>query len=492
MVVINDCGEIVLVNHQTEEMFGYSRSELMGQTIEILVPDRLQSAHVNLRVKYTEAPTMRQMGTGMDLYGKRKNGDDFPVEISLSPVQADDSNFVASAIRDVTARKVLEAELIKARRESERANSANSAFLAAASHDLRQPVQALNLLNGALRRTVKEQKALEMLDSQSQSLSAMTNLLNSLLDISRLDAGAMNAEFEQFPINQLIDQLESEFSRQAGQKGLQFSTKRCDVIVNSDPNLLAEIVQNFVSNSIRYTDDGQILMQCTLKGDVCRLEVRDTGIGIEPDKLDQIFEAFYQCKQPGSKKEGFGLGLAIVSRLADLLEHKIDVESTPGEGSCFCISIPIVDSQADRHDQNVSKQANTDQVTVSGTIILIEDDTQVANALKILLETEGYNVVAATTKKEAIEVARKLLVPPDLIISDYHLGDETNGVATIEALRTHFNTKMPALIITGDTSRVVDHAREIDNSILLNKPVNPDHILELTARALGGHTLREH
>jgi len=492
MVIVNQAGKIVFVNQQTEKMFDFDRKKLTGQNIEILLPAGIRESHVRLRTGYTENPTIRPMGAGLELHGRRRNGDEFPVEISLSPVTADDTAFVASVIRDVSARKEMETELIKARQEAERANSANSAFLAAASHDLRQPVQALNLLNGALRRTVQEPKALEMLENQNQSLTAMTNLLNSLLDISRLDAGAMTAEFEQFPINQMIDQLESEFSRQAGQKGLSFAAKRSDAVVRSDPNLLSEIMQNFVSNSIRYTESGQIQLQCTERDGHCRVEVRDTGIGIAPDKLEKIFEAFYQCQQPGSNKEGFGLGLAIVSRLAALLDHKIDVESTPGEGSCFCISIPIVDSQSPSADKESVPQNGIEKATAGGTIILIEDDFRVADALKLLLDTEGYDVVSATSRNEAVRISSQMSDAPDLIISDYHLGDSSNGVETIDALRIHFDAEIPALIITGDTSQVVDHARKIDNSVLLNKPVDPDHLLSLAKKGIADRLIVEH
>ena len=212
---------------------------------------------------------------------RRQDGSEFPVEISLSPVRSADGHFVSSVIRDVTERKRMEDEIIAARQQAERANKANSAFLAAASHDLRQPVQALSLLNGALRRTVKDERALEMIESQEHSLIAMTNLLNSLLDISRLDAGAVSPELEDFPIKRLIDRLSDEFSRQAQHVGLEFSSSSCATVINSDPNLLAEIIQNFVSNAIRYTDKGGVTLECSEQAEQCVIAVTDTGIGIE-------------------------------------------------------------------------------------------------------------------------------------------------------------------------------------------------------------------
>ena len=179
MVIVDQSGEIVVVNGQAERMFGYKRGDMHGRRIELLLPERLRDRHVAHRTTYAADPILRPMGIGMDLHGRRSDGTEFPVEISLSPVNTDAGAFVSSVIRDVTKRKQMETALINARQDAERANRANSAFLAAASHDLRQPVQALILLNGALRRTVADAKALEMLDSQNQSLTAMTNLLNS-------------------------------------------------------------------------------------------------------------------------------------------------------------------------------------------------------------------------------------------------------------------------------------------------------------------------
>src|SRR5210317_431327 len=293
MIIIDDKGKIALVNKQAEEMFGHDRHEMLGKQIEMLLPSRLQETHVEHRESFLRNPLLRPMGLGRDLVAVRSDGSEFPVEISLSPVLAANGRFVSSVIRDVTERKKMEDEIIAARREAERANKANSAFLAAASHDLRQPVQALSLLNGALRRTVKNKRALEMIENQQHSLTAMTNLLNSLLDISRLDAGAVTPEFEEFPMQRVIDRLSAEFGRQASHKGLEFSSEPCAVMVRSDPNLLSEIIQNLVSNAIRYTDSGSVAMICDCAGDVCRLEVIDTGIGIEEDQLEEIFKEFH-------------------------------------------------------------------------------------------------------------------------------------------------------------------------------------------------------
>ncbi|MFQ6005360.1 MAG: hybrid sensor histidine kinase/response regulator, partial [Woeseia sp.] len=380
-------------------------------------------------------------------------------------------------------RKKMEQEIIAARQAAERANKANSAFLAAASHDLRQPVQALSLLTGALRRTTKEPLALEMIESQEHSLDAMTNLLNSLLDISRLDAGAVSPELEDFPIQRLIDRLSAEFSRQANHKGLTFDAESCEIIVRSDPNLLGEIIQNFVSNAIRYTDKGGVQLRFEKPGDELCLRVIDTGIGIEEDQLEDIFTEFHQCRTPGSNKEGFGLGLAIVRRLADLLGHDVAVESQTGEGSCFCVSMPVVKEQS--HSKMVAKSNDTtSDADISGLVILIEDDVKVANAWGLLLEAEGYRVATAESASEAQAVVKHLDTNPSLIISDFHLLDGSTGVEAVTSIRECVGNNVPAFIVSGDTSKVVQDARSLDNSEILSKPVNTTQLLDLARTAI--------
>lgn len=481
MIIVDEDGKIAVVNGQAENMFGYERDRMIGQPVEFLLPARKRDIHVKHRGAYGQNPVLRPMGLGMQLQGCRSDGSEFPVEISLSPVSAGSGSFVSSVIRDVTERKKMEQEIIAAHAEADRANKANSAFLAAASHDLRQPVQALSLLNGALRRTVKDPLALEMIDSQEHSLNAMTNLLNSLLDISRLDAGAVTPEIEDFSIQRLIDRLSAEFSRQAIQKGLKFKAEPCDTVIRTDPNLVGEIIQNFVSNAIRYTDKGSVKLSCDDLGERLRVKVCDTGIGIEQDQLEAIFKEFHQCKTPGSNSEGFGLGLAIVSRLADLLDHELAVQSTPGKGSCFCISIPVVGEKSAAMASPESPDATPD-VNVSGLIVLIEDDIKVANAWGLLLEAEGYRVATAASASEAQAVVRHLDVAPDLIISDFYLLDGSTGVEAVKSIREDIGKNVPAFIVSGDTSKVVQDARSLENSAIMSKPVNTNRLLE-SARA---------
>ncbi len=476
MIIVDDRGKIAIVNAQAEDMFGYRRDELLGHRVEMLLPERIRVDHKAHRRTFTATPEVRPMGPDLDLVGLRKDGSEFPVEISLSPVMTSSGAFVSSVIRDVTERKRMEMEIIAARQSAERAQKANTAFLAAASHDLRQPVQALSLLNGALRRTVKNERALEMIEHQEHSLTAMTNLLNSLLDISRLDAGAVTPEIEDFPMQRLIDRLSAEFGRQASHKGLEFHSEPCAATVRSDPNLLSEIIQNLVQNAIRYTDRGSIQMTCDCRGDTCRLEVTDTGIGIEEDQLDMIFQEFHQAKTPGASKEGFGLGLAIVRRLADLLRHDVSVESTPGKGSSFAVSMPVVRSK--RHvASDETAERPSDAAAGAGVVVLIEDDVNVANAWGLLLEAEGYQVATAASAPEANAILKHLDTVPSLLISDFHLLDGSTGVEAVSGIRKYYDENIPAFIVSGDTTKVVKEARPLDNCTLMSKPVNTARLL---------------
>lgn len=483
MIIIDGHGKMAIVNRQAEEMFGYSREDMLGRPVEMLLPDRLQEAHAGHRSRFAENPRLRPMGAGFELVAVRRDLSEFPVEISLSPVKSNSGSFVSSVIRDVTERKRMEDEIIAARQEAERANKANSAFLAAASHDLRQPVQALSLLNGALRRTVKGERALEMVDYQAHSLTAMTNLLNSLLDISRLDAGAVTPELEDFPIKRLIDRLSDEFTRQAQHTGLEFTSSACASVVNSDPNLLAEIIQNFVSNAIRYTDKGSVMLECQEIDGQCVIKVTDTGIGIDNDQIDEIFREFHQCKAPGASKEGFGLGLAIVKRLSDLLGLKIHVESDIGRGSCFSISMPAVSRPAATEEVDEASDTGVHAIA-SGLVILIEDDVNVANAWGLLLEAEGYRVATAASATEARALMNHVSETPALLISDFHLLDGSTGVEAVSAIRENYDATIPAFIVSGDTSKVVKDARLLDNCTLMCKPIDTNRLLSAARHAV--------
>lgn len=482
MIVVGADGRIAIVNTEAEKMFGYPRERMLGERIEMLLPDRYRTRHVQHRARYADAPRVRAMGTGMELAGLRSDGTEFPVEISLSPIDSGSGSFVASVIRDVTERYQIEQALTAAREAAERAQKANTAFLAAASHDLRQPVQALALLSGALRRTVKDPLALEMIQSQQGSLDAMTNLLNSLLDISRLDAGAFEPNVEEFPVQRLFHRLASELSRQAKQKKLRFDVESSKTLIRSDPHLLGEIIQNLASNAVRYTEEGGIQLSCVEHEQDVSIAVTDTGIGIESDQFENIFKEFHQIKSASRKKEGFGLGLAITRRLTDLLGHTISVKSTPGKGSSFSVRVPRGRSDGDQEptvDESIAAVPSP-----TGLIVIVEDDVKVAKAWELLLRAEGYRVAVAESAADAGRLAETLQDDVQLIISDYHLADGSNGIDATRALRDVLGAEIPAFVVTGDTSRIAANVEELENCRIMSKPISPDVLLRLARSAI--------
>jgi CheY-like chemotaxis protein/anti-sigma regulatory factor (Ser/Thr protein kinase) len=299
-----------------------------------------------------------------------------------------------------------------------------------------------------------------------------------------LDAGAVQPDFEDFPIQRIVDRLSSEFSRQARQKNLLFSASCSEVVVRSDPNLLSEIIQNLVSNAIHYTASGSIEMSCHEADGRLHLSVKDTGIGIAPDQVEQIFQEFHQIKSPGQDKEGFGLGLAIVRRLSDLLEHEISVQSVPGEGSVFTVSLPVASAAQAKTAPSAETTVDDLLPAASGVIVLIEDDTQVANAWTLLLEAEGFEVLSAASARDAHAAVQHLDAPPQLIISDFHLLHGSTGVQAVAEIRQQFDRIIPAFIVSGDTSRMVQDARTTENCAIMNKPVNTERLLRAAKTAI--------
>jgi CheY-like chemotaxis protein len=217
-------------------------------------------------------------------------------------------------------------------------------------------------------------------------------------------------------------------------------------------------------------------MSCDCRGDICRLEVTDTGIGIEEDQLEDIFKEFHQAKTAGASKEGFGLGLAIVRRLADLLNHEISVQSTPGKGSSFAVTVPVIRRKR-KSAKSEAEDKQGDAQEGAGTIVLIEDDVNVANAWGMLLEAEGYRVATAASAPEANAIIKHLDTVPSLLISDFHLLDGSTGVEAVIGIREFYGENIPAFIVSGDTSKVVKDARPVDNCTIMNKPVNTARLL---------------
>jgi len=370
---------------------------------------------------------------------------------------------------------------------AERANLAKSRFLAAASHDLRQPMHALGLFLQALRQGKLGERERKLVDNIGESFNAMDALFNALLDISRLDAGVVEPRVATFPVARVLDRMRTEYGPQAAGKGLALAVRPCAGFVRSDPVLLEEIVGNLVSNAVRYTRSGRVLVGCRRgpHGSL-RIEVWDTGRGIPPDKLREVFREFIQLDNPERDREkGLGLGLAIVERLAELLGHAVDVRSVPGRGSVFRVQVA-----GGREEDAVAAEAPRApggfESLRGRLVVVIDDDRMVLEAMSQMLSGWGLDVACA--ESGAMILGKLATAPrtPDIVLCDYRLRNGESGIEVIRAIRDEFNADIPSALITGDTGPERLKEARASGLPLVHKPVNAARM-----RALVGSLLRE-
>ncbi len=484
LVIVNEAGKIEVANAQAQHLFGYPKDELLGMSVEQLMPEQFRAEHVADRHGFFSGPKIREMGSGIELFARTQAGDEIPIEVSLSPIATEHEQVVCAAIRDITERKRSEAALRAAKALAESALAIKARFLATASHDLRQPLQSLNLLNAALLKTTDEPKARQMLTMQSESLGSMSRLLDSLLDITKLESGTVVVLRKDVAVQSLFQSLRATFDGRAQEKGLELKFEATAATVRSDPDLLAQLLQNLIANAIRYTKQGSVQVGCTCDGDRARITVTDTGIGIPPDQLNQIFDEFHQVgRNPQERHAGLGLGLAIVRRVAKLLETRVDVISELGRGSTFSILLPLSESKV---AEPVPHETATDSPgRVGGHILLIDDDPAVLAATHLLLSLEpGFVVTTATSPADAYAVLATLT--PDLIITDFHLNQKESGVDIIRNARERSGRIIPAILATGDTGPSV-RTLGIGDLHRVSKPVDATILITLVQRLLASN-----
>ena len=462
-------GCYTLVNRRFSEIVGLAPSDIIGRSAAAFFPEALvrSGREQDNAVVLKERPSVREEELLTPQGRIHFLNVKFPLTGRNGEIDA-----VAAIHTDVTALKRAEAELADAKEEAEMANAAKTRFLSAASHDLRQPLHAMRLLLEALEDEEEADRRAAMIEQIAGALTSMNHMLNALLDIGQLESGAVSPKISDFRVQQILDPLVATLAPAAEAKGLQIRCQPCSVVIRSDLALLSRILDNFLSNALRYTEVGRIVIGCRRLPESLRIEVWDTGPGVPEDKLDAIFEDYHQLGNPGrDRSKGLGLGLAIVDRLARLLGHRVSLRSRLGKGSVFAVEVPRGqgDGQVDAAVEIASPEIGGEPAFV----MVIEDDPLVANAARELLERWGIEVLMVNDGASAVDCILDLHEVPDVVIADYRLPDDETGVTVIERLRAKVGRALPAIVITGDISpRIQDEAGEL-GAHLLRKPVEP-------------------
>lgn len=387
------------------------------------------------------------------------------------------------AIRLRLHNQILVDELMLKHNAAEQANLSKTKFLAAASHDLRQPLFALGLYTEMLEDETDINKTREISTLIKQSFLSLKGLLDALLDISKLDAGVVKVHKESFQLQEIFERIAIDFAPVAAEKNIQLHIVPTSAVIYSDPTLVERILRNLVSNAINYTRNGGVLVGLKHCGPHYEARVYDTGIGIPKHEQENIFQEFHQLANPERDREkGIGLGLSIVRRLLALLDETITVHSTPGKGTAIGVSLKRSNGSA----PITNKDYPAPDIPRGAIILIIEDDEEVCRSMRTFLDGLGCVVLTADSEDEALRILLREQMEPNLIISDYRLRNEQNGVAAAEAVLTYLGKTLPVMIITGDTAP--ERIREANSHgyRLLHKPLAPKEFALTVAQMLSG------
>ncbi len=476
ILLVDANGTVHTFNRGAERIFGHSPADAVGSDVRRFIPGGL----------FTESlvPEKLADGAAREVEGRRRDGLTVPLELSLSAWSDGGDRFFTAILRDITERKRTESALRRAKDQAERANRAKSRFLAAASHDLRQPVQSLFFLTSALAEQTRGSSGHGTLKTMQQALEALKRLLDGLLDISKLDAGVVEPVSTTVPIQPILERLAAEYAPEAARRGLTLRVVPTSLHARSDPMLLERVIRNLLDNALRYTERGGVLLGVRRSRRRFHIAVCDSGAGIPPDRQEEIFEEFTQLGNPERDREkGLGLGLAIVRRLCALLGHPVALRSRPGHGSVFLVTVPAAEPL--RPAPAAVPAVGMTEGGGSRLVLVIDDEVIILMGLRAMLEGWGYEVIAATAGDEAIALLEKAGRRPDVILADYRLRNGKTGPEALRAIHAHCRTPVPSIILTGDTApeRIVEAQRS--GFAILHKPVSSHHLKKVVAEAGG-------
>jgi len=400
----------------------------------------------------------------------------------ILPYRAHDGGVegVVITFTEITERKHIARALEEAKQAADTANRAKSRFLALASHDLRQPLQALSLLQGLLAKLVETDRAKSLVSRLDETLGAMAGMLNTLLDINQIEAGTLQVNKAVFPVNDILERLKAEFSYQAKAQGLELVKVRSTLWVDSDPRLLEQMIRNMLGNALKYTKEGKVLFGCRRSRETVRIEIWDSGMGIPEGQLGAIFDEYHQIDNAARERSrGLGLGLSIVRRLGDLMGHAVRVKSRPGRGSVFSIDVDRPQSGVKRRLEAPGVMVRIKPAHHTGSILVVDDDPDIRELLQQLLEAEGHTVVAAVDGLEALELLAHRVIAPDIVLSDFNLPGGMNGLELATQVRGALHRQVAVAILTGDISAGTLRDIAQQACVHLSKPVKLHELTRL-------------